>query len=91
MNWLFVLVSDPLELNLPDVSTKINVSVTDGKSRQQLTLGDIKTAQAYHEKAEKFIADNESMLSKAGARLIHICAGRSLEQQLKNGVVPWIR
>lgn len=85
------LISDPLELELPNVEGKVNVSVTDGKNKQNLTLGDEKTAQEYHQKASQFIDNNESRLSKAGARLIHFSAGQTLEQQIKNGVAPWIR
>lgn len=85
------LISDPLELELPKVDAKINVSITDGQCKQSLTLGDDKLAQEYHHKATQFISDNESLLSKAGARLIHFSAGQSLEQQIKNGVAPWIR
>lgn len=85
------LISDPLELELPKVDAKINVSITDGQRKQSLTLGDDKLAQEYHHKATQFISDNESLLSKAGARLIHFSAGQSLEQQIKNGVAPWIR
>lgn len=85
------LISDPLELELPQIDGKMNVSVTDGSSKQSLTLGDEKTAKEYHNKASQFISDNESLLSKAGARLIHFSAGQSLEQQIKNGVAPWIR
>jgi len=43
------------------------------------------------ETVKKFIDEKEQLLSKAGARLLHFCAGQSLEEQLKNGVASWIR
>ncbi|WP_286233167.1 DUF58 domain-containing protein [Thalassotalea sediminis] len=85
------LISDPLEHQLPAVKSKLNVSITDGIDKQQLTLGDNKTALQYAEHAQTRITEKEALLSKAGARLLHFCAGETLEQQIKNGVAPWIR
>lgn len=85
------LVSDPLEHRLPESQKKLNVSITDGHQKQQLTLGDKKTAQQYLEQAQAFIDEKEHLLSKAGARLLPFCAGEPLEEQLKNGVASWIR
>jgi uncharacterized protein (DUF58 family) len=85
------LISDPLEHDLPKSDKKLNVSITDGQQKQQLTLGDEKTAQHYHQQAQAIIDEKEHLLAKAGARLLHFCAGQSLEEQLKNGVASWIR
>ncbi|MEW6989479.1 DUF58 domain-containing protein [Colwelliaceae bacterium 6441] len=85
------LISDPLEHDLPDSHKKLNVSITDGYQKQQLTLGDEKTAQRYHQQAQAFIHEKEQLLSKAGARILHFSSGKSLEEQLKNGVASWIR
>lgn len=85
------LVSDPLEHHLPESDKKLNVSITDGQNKQQLTLGDKNTAQQYHQQAQAFIDEKEHLLSKAGARLLQFCAGEPLEEQLKNGVASWIR
>ncbi len=85
------LISDPLEYDLPKSSHKINVSITDGVHKQQLTLGDSKTAEKYHQKAQAYINEKEQLLEKAGARLLHFSAGQLLEDQIKNGVSPWIR
>lgn len=85
------LVSDPLEHDLPASDIKLNVSITDGQQKQQLTLGDEKTAQLYHQQAQAIVDEKEHLLAKAGARLLHFCAGQSLEEQLKNGVASWIR
>ncbi len=85
------LISDPLEHDLPVSNVKMNVSVTDGKNKQQLTLGDQKSAQQYHQQAQAFIDEKETLFEKAGARLLHFSAGESLEEQLKNGVASWIR
>ncbi|XQW85949.1 DUF58 domain-containing protein [Thalassotalea piscium] len=85
------LLSDPLEHELPESKNKINVSISDGKNRQQLTLGDPRTADFYRYKAELFNQSIEQSLTKAGARLLHFSAGQSIENQLKDGVVSWIR
>lgn len=85
------LISDPLEHDLPESDKRINVSITDGQHKQQLTLGDKKTAQQYHHQAQVFIDKKEQLLEKAGARVLHFCAGQTLEEQLKNGVASWIR
>ena len=85
------LISDPLEHDLPASDKKLNVSITDGHEKQQLTLGDEKTAQQYHQQAQVIISEKEQLLEKAGARLLNFCASQSLEEQLKNGVASWIR
>ncbi|WP_448563903.1 DUF58 domain-containing protein [Thalassotalea ganghwensis] len=85
------LITDPLEHQLPESQMNLNVSITDGKNRQQLTLGDVKTANLYKEKALAFNQHIEESLAKAGARILHFSAGDSIENQLKNGVAPWIR
>ena len=85
------LLSDPLEHELPDSKKQINVSITDGENRQQLTLGDSRTADFYRYKAELFNQDISHSLTNAGARILHFSAGQSLENQLKDGVASWIR
>jgi len=85
------LISDPLEQALPESDKKLNVSITDGRQKQRLTLGDQKTALAYQQQAKAFIEDKHQLLEKAGARLLHFSAGSTLEEQLKNGVTSWIR
>jgi len=85
------LISDPLEHQLPTSSKRINVAITDGEKRQQLVLGDNKTAKTYQEHAQLLLNKKESSLTKAGARLLHFCSSQSLEAQLKSGVVSWIR
>ena len=79
------LINDPLEQALPESTLKLAVTFTDGLKRQQLTLGDNKTAEQYQQQA---FAQNEKMqllLQSTGARVIHFSAGESLEQQLKYG------
>jgi len=85
------LISDPLEHQLPKSSKRINVAITDGEKRQQLVLGDNKTAKTYQEHAQLLLNEKENSLTKAGARLLHFCSSQSLEAQLRNGVVSWIR
>ena len=81
------LISDPLEQKLPESVLKLAVTITDGNNRQQLTLGDKQTAAQYQEKASEQNKDMTLLLQSAGARVIHLSAGDSLEQQLKhNGV-----
>ena len=79
------LIDDPLELTLPTSTQKLNVTVTDGENRQQLTLGDSRTATTYQEQAQSIHEQCAQLLTKAGARVINFSAGQTLEQQLKNG------
>jgi len=85
------LISDPLELALPESAKKLNVSITDGVNKQQLTLGDRTIDAQYRNQAQQFIDEKENLLTKAGARLLHFSAGESLENQLKHGASSWIR
>lgn len=85
------LLSDPLEHALPESNTKLNVSISDGINRQQLTLGDSRTADFYRYKAELYNQNIEQSLTKAGARILHFSAGQSIENQLKDGVASWTR
>lgn len=79
------LIKDSLEYELPSSNTKLNVTLTDGENRQQFTLGDKTTATTYKEQASIINKQCEQALTKAGARVIAISAGQTLEQQLKNG------
>ena len=79
------LIDDPLEHELPTSKIKLNVTLTDGNNRQQLTLGDTKTAATYQQQAQNINEQCSQLLTKAGARVIHFSAGQTLEQQLKNG------
>ena len=79
------LITDPLEQALPTSSVKLNVTLTDGNNRQQLTLGDTKTATLYKQEAETVFEQCSKLLTKAGARVISFSAGQTLEQQLKDG------
>ncbi|MEI6895232.1 MAG: DUF58 domain-containing protein [Colwellia sp.] len=76
------LISDPLEKRLPESTLKLAVTITDGKTRQQLTLGDTSTAEQYQQKANEQDDKMKLLLQSAGARVIHFSAGDSLEQQL---------
>ena len=80
------LIDDPLEHALPASTIKLNVTLTDGNNRQQLTLGDTKTAATYQKQAQNINEQCSQLLTKAGARVINFSAGQTLEQQLKNGV-----
>ncbi|MCW8865369.1 MAG: DUF58 domain-containing protein [Colwellia sp.] len=79
------LIKDALEQELPESAVKLNVNLTDGEQRQQLTLGDKATATAYKTQASKANKQCQQALVKAGARVISLNAGQTLEQQLKNG------
>lgn len=79
------LIDDPLEHELPTSPIKLNVTLTDGSNRQQLTLGDTTTAIKYQQQAESINEECSKILTKAGARVIHFSAGQTLEQQLKTG------
>ena len=79
------LIDDPLEQELPTSSIKLNVTLTDGDNRQQLTLGDSNTAARYKQQAQNISEQCSHLLTKAGARVINFSAGQTLEQQLKDG------
>lgn len=81
------LITDPLEQALPTSPIKMNVTVTDGNNRQQLTLGDKQTAMDYKQQAESVFMQCSKLLTKAGARVISFSAGQTLEQQLKDGAL----
>ncbi len=79
------LIKDSLEQALPDSKIKLNVTLTDGENRQQFTLGDKATAVTYQQQASIANEQCEQALIKAGARVINLSSGQTLEQQLKNG------
>jgi uncharacterized protein (DUF58 family) len=79
------LIEDPLERELPTSPMKLNVTLTDGSNRQQLTLGDKNTAIKYQQQAHNLSEQCTALLTKAGARVLHFNAGQTLEQQLKTG------
>jgi uncharacterized protein (DUF58 family) len=81
------LITDPLEQELPTSSVKLNVTLTDGINRQQLTLGDKNTASQYKHQAESIFEQCSKLLTKAGARVISFSAGQTLEQQVKEGAL----
>jgi uncharacterized protein (DUF58 family) len=85
------LVSDPLEHDLPTSKYKMNVAVTDGNSRQQLLIGDAKSAEKYHQQASHLVQQKQDLLLKAGGRILHFSSGQTLEQQLTDGVESWKR
>lgn len=80
------LINDPLEQALPFSSTQLNVTLTDGTNRQQLTLGDKHTATLYQQHAQSLNDRCQQQLTKAGGRVLYFTAGQTLEQQLKNEV-----
>lgn len=79
------LITDSLEQELPNSNIKLNVSLTDGNNRQHFILGDKTTALTYKEQASIANEKCQQLLSKAGARVITLSAGQTLEQQLKSG------
>lgn len=84
-------IFDPIEHELPSTPSLLNVALTDGQSRQTLTLGDIKSAQQYAQHALTQQNMQKHLFTKAGARLLSISAGQTLEQQLTVGAQQWIR
>lgn len=79
------IIDDPLEQSLPNSTSKLNVTLTDGLHRQQLTLGDQDTERSYQQKAQHINEQCSQLLQKAGARVLHFSAGQTLETQLKDG------
>ncbi|REL30160.1 DUF58 domain-containing protein [Thalassotalea euphylliae] len=85
------LITDPLEMALPSSDQRLNVAMTDGEQRQQVTLGDQHAAQNYQSKVDGLMAARKQLFRQAGARLLILSAGESLEQQLIDGAHQWIR
>jgi len=85
------LVVDPLEQSLPQTEQPINVAMTDGKSKQNITLGDRRTQRDYQVKVSTLMSHKQKLFTKAGARVLSLTSGLSLEQQLYNGAHQWIR
>lgn len=84
-------IYDPIELQLPASLAPMNVALTDGQTRQTLTLGDQKTAQNYEQHAQMKQHSLKQLLSKAGARTLSLSAAQPLEIQLTSGEFQWIR
>lgn len=85
------LVTDPLEHELPQSHTKLNVALTDEQQRISLTLGDANTMKQYKKHAEQLYKNQQQQLTQSGARIVKFSAGQTLEAQLKNGVSSWSR
>lgn len=85
------LIVDPLEQRLPDIGFRANVAMTDGKHRQQLTLGDQNIQAKYQAKVSALMHHKKQLFTKAGARVFSLSAGQTLEQQLTSGAMQWIR
>ena len=85
------LVSDPLEHHLPENLITTTVAITDGENRQDLVLGDQKIAKQYQSFSETLHAQKVTLLEKAGARVLSLCASMPIEQQLKNENSQWLR
>lgn len=84
-------VYDPIEHELPSSSSLLNVALTDGQTRQTLTLGDEKSAEQYAQHSQEQQSMQKHLFTKAGARLLSISAAQTLEQQLTLGAQQWTR
>lgn len=80
-------IFDPLEHNLPNVKISTPVTLSDGEQRLSLTLGDKRIAKQYQQQAMLFQQRQNSLFSKAHARVFMLDAGIPLEQQLLAGGV----
>lgn len=85
------LISDPLEHQLPELTSAVTVAITDGKQQENIQLGDKKSALKYKEKILQFTDKRAKLLNKVGVRVLTISAASSIEQQLKDGANLWIR
>lgn len=79
------LISDPLEHQLPNIATPTRVAVTDGEHQQDIQLGDAKSAEKYQAMSQVLLQHKTELIRKAGARIMHISAATSIEQQLTDG------
>ncbi|QOL24442.1 DUF58 domain-containing protein [Thalassotalea sp. LPB0316] len=85
------LISDPLELELPQTNNKQAVTLSDGENQQQMVLGDQASAKQYHAMASNLYQQRLALLKRSGGRVLNISAAQLLEEQIKAEVNAWTR
>lgn len=75
-------ISDPFEHKLPKVNVRQTVSVTDGKSRQSITLGEDNQALDYQKIHAFEMNQIKHSLQQANVHLLDVNCGLPLEAQL---------
>lgn len=75
-------ISDPFEHQLPNVSLQQTVAITDGRQRQNITLGEQHQAMDYQKIHARFMQENKQMLQQAHVQVVDINCGLPLEVQL---------
>ena len=75
-------ISDPFEHQLPSVRVPQTVAVTDGKTRQSITLGEQSQAMDYQKIHAQLMNNIYKQLQQSHVRVIDINAGLPLETQL---------
>ncbi|WP_100641986.1 DUF58 domain-containing protein [Alteromonas facilis] len=75
------VIYDPLEVKLPETHSKQSLTITDGKEKRGLTLGDNTVTQHYSAWAQSRNASLSQALEKAKISGLHVSAGSPLLQQ----------
>ena len=80
-NWVqAMLVTDPLELVLPN-SPLTKVQAIDDEFTREFWLGDARTATLYQRQAADWLAQRQSLLTKAGIRSVLVDAATPVSSQ----------
>lgn len=75
-----VLISDPLELTLPDVSPT-QVQAVDEHFVREFWLGDKRTTQTYTHHAQEWLQQRRTILRQAGIAVAHVSASLPVSLQ----------
>ena len=75
-------LTDPFEHQLPSVTARQTVTLTDGKKRQSITLGEDAQAMDYQKIHASFMQEVQHKLQQAQVHLVDISCALPLESQL---------
>lgn len=76
-------ISDPFEHALPKVKINQRVSLSDGKDRQQIVLGEKQVEQAYSQQHKHYFDSIHHTLKQCKVQVMEISAGLPLKTQLE--------
>jgi len=77
-----VVISDPMELSLPNIGVRQNLSITDGSKRQQLQLGELKTREHYQQQQNAHFEQIKQGFAKFRVPCRSVTASKPIEQQV---------
>ena len=75
-------ISDPFEHQLPKVNVRQTVALTDGKTRQNITLGESSQALSYQQIHAQQMSHTKELLQKAQVHLTDVSCAVPLETQI---------